>query len=717
MEKKIKSIFGILLSVTCALSCMLSSGVTVGAETNSILSSMTLEQKIGQMITVDVTQWNGEDFTIMEDEVSNIISENNIGGVVLFAENITDTEQTVALTTSFQNAALSSATKIPLFIGIDQEGGEVVRLAMGTSLPGNMALGAINSVSDAENAGNILGGELSALGINVDYAPSLDVNSNPQNPIIGLRSFSSNPQIVSNLGSGVIKGIQGNNVIASAKHFPGHGDTSTDSHTSLPIVNKTLEQLQNCEFIPFKNAIANNVDMIMTAHIQFPQIEKTTVQSELDGSEITLPATLSKTFVTDILRNQLKYNGVVTTDAMNMSAISENFGTSQACILAINAGVDELLMPVSLTSVESGQELANLISDIKSAVENGTIKEDTINSAVKRILDLKEKRGILNYKAPTVENAKSIVGSQNNHEIEDNISTKAITVLKNDNDILPFKAEQGQKVVFITAYSNETPNCEYAITKLMAQDKFPNMDYEVYCYNEVDDIDTIIEGVKTANYVVLMTEMNSIGDLNQESTNTYIPRTILNYTTENNIKCVVVSIGKPYDVANYTDATALLAAYGCNGMNYEDTDGSQPATYTYGPNIIAAIEVIFGYKTPYGMLPVDVPMINADGTMDTNKFAFKTGAGLLYKGTERQQENVTPPATENTTIVNKDTEASTINSNIIKQFESTGDLIPIVCLFVAAIIVVIILFVVITRSSKEKKSKTEQPENNKDSEK
>lgn len=160
------------------------------------------------MITVSVRQWNEEDFTIMEDEVADIISKNSVGGVILFAENFTDTEQTVNLTTAFQNAALKSKNKIPLFISTDQEGGEVVRLNKGTSLPGNMALGAINSASDAKTVGGILGSELSALGINVDFAPSLDVNSNPINPIIGVRSFSSDPNIVANLGVQVINGIQ-----------------------------------------------------------------------------------------------------------------------------------------------------------------------------------------------------------------------------------------------------------------------------------------------------------------------------------------------------------------------------------------------------------------------------------------------------------------------------------------------------------------------------
>lgn len=693
-----KKIFRVIVSIVLSILCITVSIPVASAQgTDEILTKMTLEEKISQMITVAVRQWNGEDFTIMEDEVADIITKNSVGGVILFAENLADTQQIVNLTTAFQNSALSSKNKIPLFIGTDQEGGEVVRLNTGTSLPGNMAIGAINSQKESQTAGNILGSELAALGINVNFAPSLDVNSNPQNPVIGLRAFSSDPTIVSKLGVSMINGIQQNNVVASAKHFPGHGDTSTDSHTSLPTVNKSLVELEKCELVPFKEAVNNGVDMIMTAHIQFPQIEKETVVSEINGSEVKLPATLSKIFVTDILRNKLGFKGVVTTDAMNMSAISENFGMAQACILAINAGVDMLLMPVSLTDESSNTELASLIGNIKSAVKDGVIKEETINNAVKRILDLKEKRGILNYTAPTVENALAVVGSNEHHETEDDIATKAITILKNENNTLPFKPTEGQKVVLVSAYSNEIPNCQYAMSKLISKNAIPNVNYETYYYNEGNSLDEILSAVSSADYVITLTEMNSADDIIPDNINTSVPRAILDYSKENNIKCAMVSIGKPYDIANYTDASALLVAYGCNGMDYSDIDGSQPASYTYGPNIMAAIEVAFGYKNPYGTLPVDVPRIRDDGSMDVSQTAFKFGTGLLYPGTERATEAPTQSVTSVAPESSKGADAT-----IIEKLENSGNLVIVVCLSVAAFVVLIILIVVIAKSRKKK---------------
>lgn len=703
MKKYIKITLAVVICVMCVIANIPVANAT--ATVDEIIKKMSTEEKIGQMITVDIQNWNGEALTIMEDEISEIISKHAVGGVILFEENLQNEQQIVNLTTALQSSAKKSKNGIPLFISTDQEGGEVVRLKTGTSLSGNMSLGAINNSADAKKAGSIIGAELSALGINVDYAPSLDVNSNPENPIIGLRSFSSNPQIVSNLGVQMIKGIQEKNVIASAKHFPGHGDTSTDSHTSLPTVNKTMEQLKKCELIPFENAVKNGVDMIMTAHIQFPQIETNTVKSELTQDEIVLPATLSKTFVTDLLRNKMGYNGVVTTDAMNMEAISSNFGMAQACILAINAGVDELLMPVSLTNADSGVELASLIGNIKSAVVNGVIKEETINSAVKRILTLKEKRGILDYSAPNAENAQAVVGSVEHHEIEDDIATKAITVLKNDNNVLPFKPTENQKVVLVAAYSNETPACEYAMSKLISKNAIPNVEYEVHYYGGGSTPDQIISAISQADYVIALSEVNDILELSPTSTTTAVTKQIINYTKENNIKCAIISVGKPYDTANYTDAPALLVAYGCNGMDYSDTDGSQPATYTYGPNIIAGIEVAFGYKNPYGMLPVDVPVVISDGSMYTGQLAFKLGDGLLYAGTSRPTEPVTeqPTTPQQTATEELNNDLSENINNVLTKLKENGKLDLVVYLLGGALLTFIILIAVISTGNKKKK--------------
>lgn len=706
--KLMKAITGVALSALCIGSSL---PVLAVNDVDSIISKMSLEEKIGQMITVSVENWNGEDFTVMESEVSKIISESSVGGVILFEENLQDTEQIVNLTTEFQNSALNSKNKIPLFISTDQEGGGVVRLKYGTSLPGNMAIGATNNSKYAKKTGNILGSELSALGINVDFAPSLDINTNPENPVIGLRSYSSDASIVAKLGIQTINGIQEENVVAAAKHFPGHGDTHTDSHTGMPTVDKSLEEIESCELVPFKAAIENGVDMIMTAHIQFPEIEKETVVSEITGEEVALPATLSKTIVTSILREKMNYNGVVTTDAMNMGAISSNFSTSQACILAINAGVDILLMPVSIADEGSGAVISDLIGNIKSAVKNGRIEESRINESVKRILQLKEKRGILDYKAPTVENALRIVGSQSNHETEDTISTSAITVLKNENNTLPFKPEKDQKIVLISAYSDEMACFDYAITKMISKKALPNVEYETYCYNNGSSLDEILSAVSGADYAIVLSEMLSNDDILPNSLCTTVTKAVIECSKDNNVKYAVVSVGKPYDTANYTDAAALLVAYGCKGMNAEDVDGSQPAVYTYGPNIIASLEVAFGYKNPYGMLPVDIPRIRDDGTMDISQNIFSIGDGLLYTGTERATEGVGIVAEKSTMVISDgDSNADTLLTRLYEK----GTLNIVLVLSVCALLVFMILVIVIIKSIKPATIKKRVKKNSKE---
>ena len=235
-------------------------------------------------------------------------------------------------------------------LAIDQEGGIVYRLGSGTALPGNMAIGATNDPKLAKEAGQIIGRELSALGLNVDFAPVLDTNNNPQNPVIGLRSFSSDPNRVAYLGIPMMKGIQDYNVAVAAKHFPGHGDTAVDSHTGLPLVDKSLAELEKLELLPFKKAMDAGVDLLMTAHIQYPQIEKDQVVSKETGEKIYVPATLSDDILTGLVRKKYGYKGVIVSDAMGMDAIAKNFGEVEAVKMAIKAGVDLVLMPTTLRS-------------------------------------------------------------------------------------------------------------------------------------------------------------------------------------------------------------------------------------------------------------------------------------------------------------------------------------------------------------------------------
>lgn len=307
------------------------SSVQAQSNISRIMETMSVKEKVTQTIMPDFRNWKeGEEeigVTHLNEEITSILSEYRFGGVILFAENVVNTTQTADLVKQFQTTMVESQG-VPLLLTIDQEGGIVNRLGTGTSLPGNMALAATQSVDNAKAAGDIIGKELSSLGINVNFAPVMDVNNNPNNSVIGLRSFSSNPDIVSKMGKAYIEGIQQYPVATAAKHFPGHGDTDVDTHYGLSVVDKSREDLDKTEFPPFKVAIEAGVDMLMTAHIQYPQLETTLYKSKLDGSEMTLPATLSPAILTGIVREEWKYDGIIVTDAMNMQAISDHFGES-----------------------------------------------------------------------------------------------------------------------------------------------------------------------------------------------------------------------------------------------------------------------------------------------------------------------------------------------------------------------------------------------------
>ncbi|MDU1314828.1 MAG: glycoside hydrolase family 3 N-terminal domain-containing protein [Clostridium septicum] len=637
-------IISILTAAMVTNSIMLGMGVSAKDtlnEVEKIVSNMTLEEKVGQMLMPDFRQWKLEgeekakDFTEINEEVSNIIDRYDLGGVILFAPNVKTTEQTTKLVHDLQNVAINDKDgNLPLLITIDQEGGIVTRLGTGTNLPGNMALGATRSEKNAYDAGYVIGRELNSLGINVNFAPSLDVNNNPNNPVIGLRSISSNPELVGKLGVNIINGIQDQGVSAAAKHFPGHGDVATDSHTGLPRVDKSIDELRVNELKPFKDAVDNGVDMIMTAHIQFPQIEKDKYISKADGSEIELPATLSDDIIEGLLRKDMGYNGVVITDAMNMDAISKNFGELEATKLAINSGVDIVLMPTILRSNEDLGKLDGIINGVIDAVNNGEISIDEINDSVERIVKLKIDRGIMNIKEDnrTVEekinNAKKIVGSEENRNIERRISSEAITVVKNEKDILPIKAKEGENVLLLAPYNNELPGMKFGINRLISEGKMNSININTHSYNKESEIsDELKAKIDKANYVVILTEMGNVSHLAPTHWLTKTPSEVIDYANKLNKEAIAVSVGKPYDAGIYSNAKTQLIAYGYKGMDPTEVDGGLTPTEAFGPNIPAAMEVIFGGADAEGVLPVAIPVLE-NGAFSLEKNVYEYGFGI-----------------------------------------------------------------------------------------
>ena len=633
------------------------SGAKNSAKTaEEIVSGMTLEQKIAQMIMIECRYWSDTnsyaditDYTALNQPFADLLEKYSIGGVILFDENIKSTEQTIHLINDLQAAAAKNENKIPLFIAADQEGGSIIRLGTGTNTCGNMALGATADPDCAYENADIIGSELAAFGINVDFAPVMDVNSNPKNPVINIRSFSSDPAIVGEMGKAYIAGLMKNNIIGSAKHFPGHGDTDVDSHTGLPLIDKSYEELKKCDLIPFKEAIEAGVDMIMTTHIQFQQIEKGTYTSISTGKEVYLPATLSKTVLTDILRRDMGYDGVIITDGMLMNALTKNFDIYDTAELAINAGNDMLLVPFDTFSAETVSDMYTYIGVIEKKVESGRISEDRINESAKRIVDLKLKRGLFDndYENEDVDakvaNALATVGSFEHHEKELEVTNKAMTLVKNENNVLPLKLEADEKALFFYANGNADKSFSFAFDRLKKSGTVPEgASVDTYFYPDKPAADYADE-VEKAKAVIIASDswgenyFYPSDDYNGAEAKFIDEMTALAH--EKGKSVIVVSIMYPYDAGRFTDADAFLIAYGRKMMSEIPTEYNGQVK-AYGPNLISAIITVFGGNTPTGKLPVDVYEID-DNYKYTDKVLYPLGFGLTYES-EKEPDDSTP---------------------------------------------------------------------------
>ena len=613
----------------------------------SILSEMTLSEKIEQMLMPTFRYWGTDDegnnlgLEELPSEVAEFIQNHHFGGVIFFTENIKTVEQTVRLIDSVQ-AANAVGGKTALLMSLDQEGGLVTRLSMGTRLCGNMALGAAASDELTEKAAELIGNEIKAMGFNTDFAPVLDVNSNPSNPIIGVRSFSDDPELVGKMGIAYLKGLTTTGVVTTVKHFPGHGDTAVDSHTGLPLINKSLDDLLAKELIPYQAVADSNVDMIMTAHIVFPQIETEKYISVADGEEVYIPATLSHTIITDVLREKMGYDGVVITDSMVMDAIKQNFEPLDAARLAINAGVDMLLIPKEPKNVEDLEDFAEYISGIEQMVESGEIPIERIDEAVRRILILKDKYGLLEPINPGeeettehIKTAEESVGSKANHELESEITAKTVTLIKNDG-VLPINTDQ--KIVIACWYDSQLKAVEYAVEKLKKDGIIPE-NIEITCGSfDERPVSDALDLVNGADCVIVVTILSAEkyfnpvdwnGDGEPDETNwAACVDAMMEYIHGRGGKFVHISSRLPYDIARYTEADATLCCYNNTGMTKNPGDFSEPVP-AYGPNVIEAVYAAFGKFSPSGKLPVDVPSIDKEYHY-TDEILYNRGTGIGY---------------------------------------------------------------------------------------
>lgn len=348
--------------------------LTIEEQAARLLASMTLEEQIYQMFIVTPEQITGVSVATQAGSATEeALQTYPVGGIVYFADNIVTREQCSEMIANSQ-----SYSKVGLFIAVDEEGGTVARIgnnsAMGTtSFPNMKAIGDSGDAKEAWNVGYTIGMEIGELGFNLDFAPVADVDSNPDNPVIGDRSFGTDAALVSEMVQAEVQGFQESGVLSTLKHFPGHGDTATDSHEGYTELNKTLEELYQVEFVPFQSGIAAGADFVMVGHISVPQVT---------GDDV--PASLSGTMI-DILKNDLGFDGLVITDSMRMEAITDRWPSAEAAVLAVQAGVDVILMP---------EDLEEAVAGIQGAVETGEIPEERIARSVQKILEMKIQAGI-----------------------------------------------------------------------------------------------------------------------------------------------------------------------------------------------------------------------------------------------------------------------------------------------------------------------------------
>ena len=627
-----KKMLSLLLVVSLLMPLCSAEG---GAKPEQCLAGMTTEQKIAQMLIPTFryyTDENGEKQPVTElrDDARALLEKYGFGGVIFFLQNAGDTAQTVTLVDAMQSATAAGGHP-QLLTSVDQEGGYVSRLGHGTQMPGNMALGAIGDAEVSEAAGRLIGEELSALGFNLDNAPVLDVNNNPANPIINVRSFSDDPETVANLGAAYMKGLQAAGVIATLKHFPGHGDTDTDSHTGLPCVDKSYDELKALELKPFQACIDAGAEAVMTAHIQYPQLEKETYTSIKTGEAITLPATLSRTILTDVLRGDMGFEGIIITDAMNMDAIATHFNPMDTARLAIEAGVDMMLMPVD-TAVEGGVDaLEQYIRDVAALVDAGEIDPEKVDAAVLRVLKLKAAHGLLDpYESGDVAaraaQAEEIVGSKAHHAQEWEMARKALTLLKNA-DALPVSLDKGEKALILVPLASQVKSAEYAVSLAAEEKPLPEeAQIVVRCLADttVSELQTAIREAKAVVAVSSVYGAAALDPNSPDGMNSVQMDAILAMAHAAGAKVTLVSTHLPYDVARYPDADAVVVAWGARGMTEDPRTVEHVAQY--GPNLPAALYTILTDASFEGRLPVNIPVI-ADGRF-TEQTLYARGDGI-----------------------------------------------------------------------------------------
>ncbi|MBW8091288.1 glycoside hydrolase family 3 C-terminal domain-containing protein [Streptomyces hygroscopicus subsp. hygroscopicus] len=571
---------------------------------DDLIGRMTLDQKIGQLFVMRVyghsaTRPDPADVAANRNEIgvanaAELIAKYHVGGVMYlgWAHNIRDPHQVAALSGGIQKAALASSAPVPVLISTDQEYGTVARIgAPATLFPGAMALGAGGSAADVRTAARTAGAELAALGIRQDYAPVADVNVNPANPVIGVRSFGADPKAVARLVAAQVAGYQAAGVAATAKHFPGHGDTSVDSHVGLPVITHSRKEWERLDAPPFRAAIEAGIDSIMTAHLLFPA---------LDPADD--PATLSRPILTGVLREELGYDGVVVTDSLGMQGVRKKYGDGRVPVLALRAGVDQLLNP---------PDLALAFQGVREAVRAGELSEDRIDRSLWRVLELKARRGLFDDPYTSDRAVNRTVGTREHRATTDRIAERTTTLITNRGGLLPLSPDRHRELLVVGVDAPAPSGTGGPPTAVLAR-ALSGLGFRAEALPtgtaaspgpSAERIAAAVTAARGRDAVVVATY-----DIVAGSTQ----RTLVARLVATGVPVVHLALRNPYDIARL----------GGRGT----APGASLATYCWTDvELRAAARVIAGRTAPRGKLPVAVR--DAD---HPSRVLYPIGHGLTY---------------------------------------------------------------------------------------
>ncbi|MEK4510584.1 glycoside hydrolase family 3 protein [Paenibacillus anaericanus] len=540
-----------------------------------IVAKMTDKEKIGQLVMYTPTN-ETDPFS------KSMIKEYFVGSALLNRRYETAVE-TAKFINQLQQWASESRLGIPIFISGDMEYGVAQRVpGEATVLPRQMAIGATQNVEYAERAAKLTAIEAKAMGFHWSFSPVADVNSNPLNAVIGVRSFGEDTNLVSEMTAAEIKGYQSEGIASSAKHFPGHGDTGFDTHFTLSTISYSEEVLREVHLPPFKAAIDQGIESIMTSHIIIQAIDP------------DLPATLSKKVLTGLLRNDLDFQGIIVTDAMVMEAISKNWGAGEAAVMAINAGADIVM------ANGSASDQLDTLNSLFQALQAGKLERSRIDESVERIITYKLKMNMFEHRLVDIDNATEVVGNKEHKELAERIAMDSVTLVKNDN-ILPFDPQTEESTLVVSmAYADQIAETVRKVSKgkvisfQVARAKGEKLDVTQ------DSINTVINLAQSMDRIMIFTYSD------REITQGQID--LVNKLSDIGKPVVAVSLGNPNDIVGYPDVAAYMATYALDTWYW-----LTPVPVSWE----SAVRVIFGSE-PKGKLPV---------TIDGN---YPQGFGLSY---------------------------------------------------------------------------------------